>query len=451
MNNSAIIPTNYIAQRMGARILEALCRLGFEHHNQDGRIFHPTFSDIVVYGDRWAVFEIDAQRLWHFSVTDLSSAKVIEQLSAVLHKPVKVLKRNGLYYVVELCPPPTTRLPHRVDLDLDHRPAGELLVPLGRGRAGDVWQSLPDLGHTLIIGATGSGKSTWLHCALAALLTTTTPETLQVALVDPKQLELSQWAHAPHLRGRVACDVQTAADLLDDLMLEMDQRGARLAGLGARDLAGYNRRADQPLPYILCIIDECLDLTLQAGAKSELVGLLKRLASKGRATGISLWLSATHGTADILPRVVTVNLATRIVFRVQDSHAAQMAGCPGAQRLPRDCPGRMLVKWNGEPQELQGYWLSDDRLAALTGHWAATGAESPSKTTWPQNLMDLVTWAVTENNGYLTLSDMQRVGQLGQREARRLAARWERKGWLAKDKHNRRSVTPALRQMAGLD
>lgn len=447
------------AQRAGYQMLAALDRLGMTHENQDGTVFAVRFCDVALYGGRWASYQVDGERLWHFSAPELMNERVVSTLELATGLPVKRLAqdtrgRRGIFYVADLAPdtpkPQAARLPGRVALDLDSRPADPIMAPIGHGRDGAVWRTLPSLGHTLIMGASGSGKSTWLHCGLAALLTGAGPDMLQVVLIDPKQIELSIWGNAPHLRGPVVWSVEDATRALADLADEMDRRGELLAGVGARDLPSYNRRAAEPLPYILAVVDEALDLTLQAGDSSQLVTLLKRIASKGRATGLYLWLAATHGTADVLPRVVSVNLASRVVFRVQDGNAARMAGCPGAERIERGKPGRLLARIDGEPIELQGYYLADEDLAAIAGGLAGRPGGGLSLS---DSEAMLVAWAMDEGGGggYLSLDDIQSVGGLGQKAAVRLAKAWERRGWLEKDpKHgNKRRVTEALSDCTG--
>jgi hypothetical protein len=351
------------AEEIGALMLATLDRMSFVHRNRDGTFWTVCFESVDVWGDRWASFVVDVQRLWHTAVADLASPKVKTQEARGEDRD------PSLMYAVRLRP---AHLPERAELDLrpSLRPGGQsgssLAVPIGRGCAGDVWRDLPSLGHTLIMGASGAGKSSWLHCALAALLSEAGPERLQVVLIDPKQMEFAVWRQVPHLRGSVASDIETAITALADLVAEVDRRSQVIAEAGARDLASYNRQVSRlTMPYILAVIDECLDLTLQVGNRSELINLLKRLASKARATGIILWLAATHGTADILPRVVSVNMSPRIVLRVQDAAAARVAGCPGAERIARDKPGRLLAQLDGEPQELQGYYLPDEKLADI--------------------------------------------------------------------------------------
>jgi DNA segregation ATPase FtsK/SpoIIIE-like protein len=171
------------AEEIGALILATLDRMGFTHRNRDGTVFSVCFEEVWLWGNSWASYTVDVRRLWHVAVAALANPKVKTQLEATTRREVRILLKPTLTYAVRLKPAPT--LPERVELDLDTRPANSLAVPIGRGLSGDVWRDLPSLGHTLIMGASGSGKSSWLHCALAALLSGVGPERLQVVLIDP--------------------------------------------------------------------------------------------------------------------------------------------------------------------------------------------------------------------------------------------------------------------------
>jgi len=424
-------------ERAGYAILRGLDRLGFTHVNQDGAVFSVRFDKVHLYGANWAAFHLDAERLWHFSVADLAKPSVLAQLAAVTRKPVRSFDDGGLSFVVELQAKPKVRLPDRVALDLGQRPDGALMVPVGVGRAGPEWRSLPELGHALIVGTTGSGKSTWIHSALAALVTGAGPDRLRLALIDPKRSEFTAWAGVPHLMADIAHTEQQATALLSDLVAEIDRRGDLLAGALCRDISAYNRNSADPLPYILCAIDECLDLVLGSG--KELAGYLKTIAIRGRSAGVILWAATQHAAAITgMPRVVNTNLTARLVFRVADRSASDVAGCPGAEGIARDKPGRLLAKIDGKPQELQAYHLPDADLARVAGSVATPKPAGPTLTTTEA---DLVTWAIAGNGGYLGLGDMRARG-LGNKASRRLAEQWELRGWLVKDPAagNRRKV-----------
>jgi len=296
------------------------------------------------------------------------------------------------------------------------------------------------MGHALITGATGSGKSTWIHTALATLFKQTTPTHLQVALIDPKRSELAMWANVPHRLGEIAHTPHDAERLLTVVVDEMDRRGDLIARALCRDIAGYNHaHADAPLPYLLVVIDECLDLVL--AGKHTLTNLLKSIAIRGRSAGIILWAATQHASAvDGLPRVVALNLSSRLVFRVNDANAARSAGCPGAQDIPRTIPGRMLARISGEPIPVQSFYIGDDELLAAAR--ALDGQVSvPASELSPRD-RKLLAWAVEQGGGYLGIADIQQVAGVGSREARRIAERFERMGWLAKDpdRQNKRRV-----------
>jgi hypothetical protein len=434
-------------ERLGYSILRGLDRLGFVHESRDGVTFAIRFDVVRLYGESWAAYHVDAERLYHFSVADLAKRDVLAQLSAVTHKPVRAVTDAGLTYAVELQPKPKAKLPTVAPLDLGQRPSGDLLVPLGIGRSGPRWVSLLKIGHAMIAGATGAGKSTFVHSALAALLTSCGPDKLRVALIDPKRHELTAWAGVPHLMGKIAVTPDEAAALLGDLCQEIDRRGDLFGAVLCRDIVAYNKQAADPLPFILCVCDEVLDLT----DSKDTTEALKTIARRGRSAGVILWAATQHAASIAgMPRVVNVNLSSRFVFRVADRSAAEVAGCPGAETIPPTLPGRMLAKIDGAPEPMQGFCLSDGDLAKTTRTIAGSPATGPTLT---ETEKDLATWAIQQNGGYLSVPDVQQRAGVGYREALRMAQQWERAGWLEKDAkaRNKRRVTELLGSLVGAE
>lgn len=449
-------------RQVAALIQKSLVDLGHCYTTQADELIPVRFSSIG-YGDiagvTWAVCEVDCQRLpRRVTARDLTRDETLHHLQTVCGRPVRCLNSVGVTYFVQLTPPPPApRLPTRVPLALDDRPAGDLMLPLGIGREGALWQSLPSLGHTLIAGTSGSGKSSWLHAALAALLTSASPTALQITLVDPKVSEFAAWARAPHLLAPIATDERAAGAILSDLVSEVDRRGNLLAGRLCRDLAAYNRQASSPLPIILVIFDEVLDLLLATGGERSGIGrLLTRLAAKGRSAGIILWVASQHARFDLLPRAVTVNLSSRIVFRVADSSAANLAGCPGAERIPRAIPGRFLASIGGEPPAAyQAFSLDDAALLAiaqtLTGVDVLAGADLPMPALSDEERA-LVVYADTHLVGAFTVGKLtDAFPAIKRHRIAEIARAWEAKGWLTTpaDAVSPRMLTDTLRSLAG--
>lgn len=82
-------------------------------------------------------------------------------------------------------------------------------------------------------------------------------------------------------------------------------------------------------------------------------------------------MATQNPKADILDTYLRGNLGLRVAFRVSTAeHSRVILGTAGAEKLP-GVRGRLLARLGGEPlQELQGYTVADEELAAL----GATGS-----------------------------------------------------------------------------
>lgn len=448
------------AKRSAQLVIKSLTDLGYSWQTQVGDLVTVRFQSVAVAdlrGATWAICEVDTLRLPRkVSARDLTKPETLHHMATVVGHPVRCLNSTGVTYCIQLTPTPQParpRLPTHVPLDVDAAlpDAGDkLAAPVGVSVRGPVWRTLPALGHTLITGASGSGKSNWIHAALACLLTRHGRDRLQIAVVDPKTSEFAAWGQAPHLYGSVAVNEDQALRLLDMVIGEMDRRGDLLRGALVRDLAGYNRTAAVPLPYMVVIIDEVIDLLLAAGGeKSTLAKALTRLAVKGRSNGILLWVASQHARFDLLPRTVGLNLASRLVFRVQDASAANLAGAPGAQDISRDKPGRFIANLDGDPVMCQAYVVTDDQLLAIAGSLGAV----PAAAALSDAEVALVRHAVDELDGRFIRDRLAcDVPGWSRHKVGKLAEVWERRHWLTAPASptEPRLVTPELRQMAGV-
>jgi len=402
-----------------------------------GGVQEVAWKRAIVLDDLGVVaFEVDTLRL-PVKIEQLLDPDVTHQMQAALGgRQVRVTNSRGLVFSVQLQPDPgrqLSRLPRRVRLDLDARPDGVYLVPVGQGREGPVWRSLLETGHILVGGESGSGKSTWLNAMLAALLAGHSPEELQVAIVDPKQVEFQAYRGLPHLFEDLATEVDQAEALLARVLFEMDRRAVLFSGVGAKNLGLYNDRVDEPLSLVLLVIDEVTDIALQAGLKSDFYRDLIRLASKGRAFGLVLVLATQNPKAEVLNTLIRGNLSTRIAFRVTTvEHSRVILGEGGAQTLPRTIRGRMVTRLGGdELEELQGFYISDTEIAALAGRLRDDGKDAQAMVISDLE-REMALFAVEELAGEFHTDTIWQefTDRVSRREVQRLARRWEHLGWL---------------------
>lgn len=258
-----------------------------------------------------------------------------------------------------------------------------LTIALGRTVSGEIFISdLGTLPHLLIAGTTGAGKSVCVNTIIASILLRTSPDDVQLVLIDPKKLELSAYnelrrhhvTHRSDLSEYVITRPDEAVKVLRSCMAEMERRYDLLAERGTRHLDEYNEavRADpseneSPLPYIVVIIDELADLMVTA--QREVEEPIARLAQLARAVGIHLVVATQRPSVDVITGVIKANFPARIAFRVAmrvDSRTILDAN--GAEMLLGQ--GDMLFQHPEEPApiRIQGALLTSKEISSLITH-----------------------------------------------------------------------------------
>ncbi len=252
-----------------------------------------------------------------------------------------------------------------------------LVAWLGKGIDGNaVSVDLAKMPHVLVAGTTGSGKSGCVNAILSSILMHASPNDVRLVLVDPKQVELNHYEHVPHLLTPVVTSPRLAANVLANLIGEMESRYGIMGEARCRNLGELNRArakaGEPPLPHILCVIDELADLMMVSPAEVE--DSIIRLAQKSRATGIHLVLATQRPSTDIITGTIKVNIPARIAFAVSsqtDSRVILDQG--GAEALLGQ--GDMLFRGAGTSKmaRVQGAFVTEEEIARITGHWAKQG------------------------------------------------------------------------------
>ena len=248
-----------------------------------------------------------------------------------------------------------------------------LSVWLGKDIAGNsVWTDLARMPHLLVAGTTGSGKSGCINTMLSSILMRATPNEVRMVLVDPKRVELNHYEDIPHLLTPVVHVPRMAANVLANLIREMESRYEVMGQSRTRNIVELNRAraasGEPPLPYILCVIDELADLMMVAPAEVE--DSIIRLAQKSRAVGIHLVLATQRPSVDIITGTIKVNVPARIAFAVSSQHDSRVIlDGGGAESLLGQ--GDMLFRPIGSSklQRIQGAYITEEEVARVTDVW----------------------------------------------------------------------------------
>jgi S-DNA-T family DNA segregation ATPase FtsK/SpoIIIE len=252
-----------------------------------------------------------------------------------------------------------------------------LTVWLGKDIAGRaIGADLAKMPHLLVAGTTGAGKSACVNAMLSSILLRATPHEVRLVLVDPKQVELNHYESIPHLLTPVITSPRMAANALQNLVKEMEQRYGIMSLARTRSLPELNRareaRGEPALPYILCVIDELADLMMVAPADVE--DSIIRLAQKARAVGIHLVLATQSPRVDVITGMIKANVPSRIAFAVSSQTDSRVIlDQNGAESLLGQ--GDMLFSpvGAGKLQRIQGAYIDEEQIADLTDSWRRQG------------------------------------------------------------------------------
>ena len=243
----------------------------------------------------------------------------------------------------------------------------KLAFALGKDIAGScIVGDLSKMPHTLIAGATGSGKSVCINSLIISLLYKYSPEEVKLLLVDPKVVELNVYNGIPHLLIPVVTDPKKAAAALNWAVNEMTKRYNLFAEKGVRNIDSYNAlfekgEVEEKLPFIVIIVDELADLMMVC--PNDVEDYIGRLAQMARAAGMHLVIATQRPSVDVITGVIKANIPSRISFAVSSQvDSRTILDSAGAEKLLGK--GDMLYYPVGasKPLRIQGCFISEEEV-----------------------------------------------------------------------------------------
>lgn len=254
-------------------------------------------------------------------------------------------------------------------------------VLLGKAANGDyVMNDLAKMPHSIIAGATGSGKSVCINTIIMTILMTARPDEIKLIMVDPKKVELTPYTRLPHMLAPVITEPQGACAALHWLVKEMENRYELLKLLGVRNIEAFNHRVinkqleaaldrevPAKLPYIVIIIDELADLMMVASQDIETP--IARIAQMARAVGIHMIVATQRPSREVITGLIKANFPTRISFKVASRVNSQIVLDEiGAESLLGNGDMLFLPPGTSTLIRAQGAYIRDEDIAAVVKH-----------------------------------------------------------------------------------
>ena len=306
---------------------------------------------------------------------------------------------------------------------------GPLEMAIGKDVEGNaIICDLAKMPHLLIGGTTGSGKSVGINAMIMSMLMRSTPSQVRFILIDPKRVEFAPYADIPHLYVPVVTEPKEAASALSWGVAEMELRLKTFSKTGVRNIASYNELVtsgklkamldegaikqselpqqgfiDEPMPYIVIVIDELADLMMNVGKEVEYS--ISRIAQLARAAGIHLIVATQRPSANVVTGLIKANITNRIAFNVASGLDSRVIlDTSGAESLIGN--GDLLLSKPEYPKPLrvQGCFTSDEEIAAVVEAVKSQGQPDYHSEILKTNLISLGD-SMPDGSGGTTSSD----------------------------------------------
>jgi S-DNA-T family DNA segregation ATPase FtsK/SpoIIIE len=231
----------------------------------------------------------------------------------------------------------------------------------------------PEVGHVLVSGTTGSGKTALARSMVLSLALHNRQGEVQLVVIDPKGRGYEALGGLPHLKYPVLREVSEAAYALSEmvgLMIERDREGLRE-------------------PRVVVVIDEMADLVMAGGAGVS--RSIMRLTQRGREAGLHVIGCTQKPTVDAIGSLVKSNFPVRLVGSVVSAEDAKVAsGLPGTGAEKLMGRGDFLLVVKGEVTRFQAAYVSQGEIEHVVGQlrqgerksrrpeWLVAGETGPS-------------------------------------------------------------------------
>lgn len=414
-------------RRMGKAINDRLTSLEFAHWSRPAkgriRVSRIKFAQGVATPSR-VFLRVDTARLPRgrgITTQNLMEQEVLDELSLACQAPVSYERHyeRGFWYIVDLGGK-LSAIPSLVERReaVEQMPAsaGPLDIPFGIGNYRRFYHlNIEDAPHMIVAGATGFGKSVFIHNILTYILEHATPDQVRLSLADLKGgAELGRYEGVPHLwesngaipvEARIYSKRDEVLDMLRAVLYEVERRLQMFASERVSKIASWNdKHHARRLPRLLVVVDEIQNAMLDSKSKGEMESILVDIASRARATGIHVIIATQRPSVDVITGLIKANFPSRVAFNCFSIHDSKtILDTTEAANLGR--PGLLVFRGMGDRHfRCQSPWLSEGLIEEIVSNAVAGTGKTTQKRS--VGVPDLIRWAVEQNEGHFTVDQL---------------------------------------------
>lgn len=228
--------------------------------------------------------------------------------------------------------------------------------------AGFTMIDLQELTNLIVVGMTGTGKTTFLNDIILSVLYKAKPDEVKLAMIDTKGADFPLLNGIPHMKGMdVAATAEDGIKILKWLQNEMSERLALMKQKKAENLDEYNQYAQERKPRYLLIIDEYAEF--KRGTKADVDQMLIDMTKYSAKTGVHMIVATQGARSEFLSAALKEAIPARACLAVADKRESRIViEKTGADRLAGD--GDMIITANEDDQGLflQAAYASDEEI-----------------------------------------------------------------------------------------
>lgn len=251
--------------------------------------------------------------------------------------------------------------------------AGQMAIGINP-RGEYVQYNLFDMPHLLVAGATGSGKSVFLHSAIISL---GQDANTVFTLIDLKRVELSIYNGLTKVDGEVVTDAQQAEQRLRFEVSEMESRYKLMERYHVRNYKDLPE--GKKIKTRVIIIDELADLMLNKDTRKSVENSIVRIAQLGRAAGCHLILATQRPSTDVITGLIKANIPCKLAFMTSSAIDARVIGCKGAEMLNGRGDALLSIAGQKDLERVQAFYISDNTLHEFIEGVKRTQAPPPKR------------------------------------------------------------------------
>jgi hypothetical protein len=214
-------------------------------------------------------------------------------------------------------------------------------------------------GHAMVGGASRWGKSSFLNIFITNIMLTYTPNEVMFLGCDYKKSDIYYFRKYKHFRG-MSTNKKEFIEQVNGLEQEIDKRSKILEEANCRNVINYNKKNDKKLSYIIYVIDELVQLTLDKQCSSILHGLMSKCASYG----IYVILASQDFTKDSVGKC-KMNCSQVVGFHTQDETDSITLIGKEHDLHKINVKGRCKIKNSEGINEVQIMYIDEDEMEEI--------------------------------------------------------------------------------------